>query len=74
MQRSHEVISTTRAAFEKCPRLQRASGDQHLIIRAMVGLAQVLVALGRTAEAKPMAQEIIEFSKPWLYAVVRFAD
>src|SRR4030095_6597983 len=50
-------------AFEECLRLQRASGDQHLINRAMVGLAQVLVALGRTAEAKPMAHEIIEFSK-----------
>ena len=50
-------------AFEESLRLQRASGDQHLIIRAMVGLAQGLVALGRTAEAKPMAQEIIEFSK-----------
>ena len=52
------------AAFEECLHLQRASGDQHLIIRAMVGLAQVLVALGRTSEAKPMAREIIEFSKP----------
>jgi non-specific serine/threonine protein kinase len=51
------------AAFEECLRLQRASGDRHLIIRAMVGLAQVLVALGRTDEAKPMAREIIEFSK-----------
>ena len=29
----------------------------------MVGLAQVLVALGRTDEAKPMAQEIIEFAE-----------
>jgi len=29
----------------------------------MVGLAQVLVALGRTDEAKPMAQEIIEFAQ-----------
>ena len=52
------------AAFEECLHLHRASGDQHLIIRAMVGLAQVLVALGRTSEAKPMAREIIEFSKP----------
>ena len=50
-------------AFEECLRLQRASGDQHLVIRAMVGLAQVLVALGRTDEAKPMAQEIIEFAE-----------
>ena len=51
------------AAFEECLRLQRAGGDQHLIIRAMVGLAQTLVALGRTGEAKPMAQEIIEFAE-----------
>jgi tetratricopeptide (TPR) repeat protein len=50
-------------AFEECLRLQQASGDQHLVIRAMVGLAQILVALGRTGEAKPMAQEIIEFAE-----------
>ncbi len=55
--------SRWRAAFEECLRLQRVSGDQHLVIRAMVGLAQVLVALGRTDEAKPMAQEIIEFAQ-----------
>jgi len=29
----------------------------------MVGLAQILVALGRTAEAIPMSREIIEFAK-----------
>jgi predicted ATPase len=45
------------AAFEECLRLQRASGDRHLIIRAMVGLAQVLVALGRTTEAKAMPRK-----------------
>jgi non-specific serine/threonine protein kinase len=50
-------------AFEECLRIQQASGVQHLVIRAMVGLAQVLVALGRTDEAKPMAREIIEFSE-----------
>jgi non-specific serine/threonine protein kinase len=50
-------------AFEECLRLQKASGDQHLVIRAMVGLAQVLVALGRTDEAEPMAQEIVEFAE-----------
>jgi len=52
-----------RAAFEECLRLQRAGGEQHLVIRAMVGLAQVLVALGRTDEAKSMAREIIEFAE-----------
>ena len=51
------------AAFEECLRLQRAGGERHLVIRAMVGLAQVLVALGRTDEAKPMAREIIEFAE-----------
>ena len=51
------------AAFEECLRLRRASGDQHLVIRAMVGLAQELVALGRTDEAKTMAQEIIQFAE-----------
>jgi len=50
-------------AFEESLRLQRANGDPHLINRAMVGLAQGLVAVGRTTEAKPMAKEIIEFSK-----------
>lgn len=51
------------AAFEECLRLQQESGDQRLVIRAMVGLAQVLVALGRTDEAKPMAHEIIAFAE-----------
>ena len=50
-------------AFEECLRLQLVNGVQHLIIRAKVGLAQVLVALGRTDQAKPMAQEIIEFAE-----------
>ena len=50
-------------AFEECLTLQRASGDQQLVVRAMVGLAQVLVALGRTDEAKSMAREIIDFAE-----------
>jgi tetratricopeptide (TPR) repeat protein len=50
-------------AFEECLRIQQTSGVQHLVIRAMVGLAQVLVALGRTDEAKPMARDIIEFAE-----------
>ena len=50
-------------AFEESLRLQQANGDRHLVIRAKVGLAQVLVALGRTDEAKPMAKEIIEFAE-----------
>jgi len=51
------------ATFEECLRLQRASGDSNLINRAMVGLTQTLVALGRTEEAHPMALEIIAFSE-----------
>ena len=51
------------SAFEECLRLQQANGVRHLVIRAKVGLAQVLVALGRTDEAKPMAKEIIEFAE-----------
>ena len=53
------------ATFEECLRLQRARGDSNLINRAMVGLTQVLVALGRTEEARPMAAEIIEFSEAY---------
>ena len=51
------------ASFEECLRIQRAAGDPILINRANVGLAQVLVALGRIDEARPMSLEIIEFSK-----------
>ena len=51
------------ASFEACLRIQRASGDPVLINRANVGLAQTLVALGRIEEARPMANEIVEFSK-----------
>ena len=50
------------SSFEECLRIQRAGGDAVLVNRAMVGLAQVLVALDRTSEARPMAEEIIEFS------------
>ena len=39
-------------AFEECLKLQRASGDQHLVVRAMVGLAQVLVALGQNRRSE----------------------
>ena len=51
------------ASFEECLRIQRATGDPILINRANVGLAQVLVALGRIDEARPMSLAIIEFSK-----------
>jgi predicted ATPase len=51
-----------RVSFEECLRIQREAGDPPLINRAMVGLAQVLIALDRTEEARRMADEIIEFS------------
>jgi predicted ATPase len=51
-----------RASFEECLRIQRVAGDPALVNRAMVGLAQVLVALDRTEEARAAAEEIIEFS------------
>ncbi len=51
------------ASFEECLRIQRLGGDPVLINRANVGLAQVLVALGRIDEARQMSLEIIEFSK-----------
>jgi non-specific serine/threonine protein kinase len=50
------------ATFRECLQLQNESGDRHLINRAMVALAQVLVVLTEVAEARTMAQEIIEFS------------
>ena len=52
------------ASFEECLRIQKSVGNPILIHRAYVGLAQLLVALGRIGEARPMALEIIEFSKP----------
>ncbi len=55
-----EAAKTT---FEEGLRLQRAEGDAYSINRAMVGMAQVLVALSEVEEARPMALEIIEFSK-----------
>jgi predicted ATPase len=51
------------ATFEECLALQRKEGDPVLINRAMVALAQVLVALHRVAEARPMASEVIAYSK-----------
>ena len=51
-----------RATFEECLRVQRELGDPVLVNRAMVALAQVLVALSRVDEARPMASEIVAFS------------
>src|SRR4030095_9564437 len=55
-----EAAKTT---FEEGLRLQRAKGDAYSINRAMVGMAQVLVALSEVEEARPMALEIIDFSE-----------
>ena len=49
--------------FEECLRIQREQGDPVLINRAMVAVAQVLVALSRVDEARPMAETIIAFTK-----------
>ena len=50
------------ASFEESLRLQRETGDPHLVNRAKVALAQALVALGRVEEARTLAAEIIAFS------------
>ena len=48
--------------FEESMRIQQTQGDPVSINRAMVGVAQMLVALSRVEEARPMAREIIAFS------------
>jgi hypothetical protein len=49
--------------FEESLRIQQAHGDPVLINRAKVAVAQMLVALSRAEEARPMAREIIAFSR-----------
>ena len=49
--------------FEECLRIQREQGSPVLINRAMVAVVQLLVAQARVAEARPMAQQIIAFTK-----------
>ncbi len=49
--------------FEECLRLQREHGDPPLVNRAMVALAQVLVALGRVEEARPMASQVLAYAQ-----------
>jgi predicted ATPase/tRNA A-37 threonylcarbamoyl transferase component Bud32 len=51
------------ATFEESLRLQRASGDPDLVNRAMVALAQALVALSRVDEARAYSTEILAFSR-----------
>ncbi|HEX6729632.1 MAG TPA: tetratricopeptide repeat protein, partial [Pyrinomonadaceae bacterium] len=55
--------NTARSTFEECLRMQQVIGDPAAINRAMVGLAQALVALSAVEEARPMALEIIRFSE-----------
>ncbi len=49
--------------FEELLRVQREVGDPVMVNRAKVGLGQVLVALSRVDEARPISKEIIEFSR-----------
>ncbi len=44
-------------------RLQQATGDTHLIHRAMIGVGQLAVALGRIDEARTCAAEILAYCK-----------
>ena len=55
-----EAAKTT---FEECLQLQRVEGDEYSINRAMVGMAQVLVALSEVEEARPIALEIVNCSE-----------
>jgi non-specific serine/threonine protein kinase len=54
---------TALTTFEESLRIQQEQGDPVMINAAMVAVAQVLVALSRVAEARPMASEIVAFSK-----------
>ena len=51
------------ASFEESLRLQRETGDPHLVNRAKVALGQVLVALERIEQARAIAAEILAFSR-----------
>ena len=51
------------ATFEELLRVVRDLGDPVLVNRANVGLGQILVALSRVDEARPVANEIISFSR-----------
>lgn len=51
------------ATFRECLRLQRVQGNPVLVNRAMVALAQTLVALGQVEEARSFSEEIIAFGR-----------
>jgi non-specific serine/threonine protein kinase len=48
--------------MEECVALQLRRGDAHLVNRARVGLAQILVALHQVERARGIAGEIVAFS------------
>ncbi len=48
------------AAFERCLALRRELGDSAGETRALVGSAQVLVALGETARAEAISRDLLE--------------
>ena len=51
------------ATFQEFMRLQRTSGDVHLINRAVVGVGQVAVALGRVDEARACSADILAYCR-----------
>jgi predicted ATPase/class 3 adenylate cyclase len=51
------------STFEQCRELRRELEDRGGEIRALVGVAQVLVALGDTERAEAMSQELLEMAR-----------
>ena len=51
------------ATFNEYLRLQRATGDIHLIHRAIIAVGQLAVALDRVDEARRCATDILEYCK-----------
>jgi len=51
-------------AFEEALELQRRQGNPVLIHRAMVGVAQALVALHRVTEARALSEQVLAFAEP----------
>ncbi|MDQ3489048.1 MAG: serine/threonine-protein kinase, partial [Acidobacteriota bacterium] len=49
------------ATFEEYMRVQQATGDTHRIHRAMIGVGQLAVALGRVEQARHCASEILAY-------------
>jgi predicted ATPase/class 3 adenylate cyclase len=51
------------AAFERCLEIRRALGDSAGETRALVGVAQVLVALGETDRAEALSRQLLEIAE-----------